>query len=92
MLNGSSPLQSSTASSGGSSTRARDARERESLNSSIQSSFAPRVLAEFNAVEASPAPAAESTSNETGAARNNSMTLRYAVRMVSDHFSSLTKR
>lgn len=92
MLNGGSPLQSSTSSAGASGTRARDARERESLNSSIQSSFAPRVPAEFNAVEASPRPAAESTSSETGVARNNLMTLRYGIRMVYGHYSFLTKR
>lgn len=78
MLNGSSPLQSSASSGGGSTTRARDARERESLNTSIQSSFAARVPAEFNTVEANPAAPADTTSNDTEDPRNNTVTLRYA--------------
>jgi len=40
MLNGSSPLQRPTGS--------RDARERESLNSSIRTSFEPRIPLEFD--------------------------------------------
>ncbi|KAJ5379509.1 GTP cyclohydrolase 1 [Penicillium cosmopolitanum] len=75
MINGSSPLQSSSSPGGG--TRARDARERESLNTSIQSSFAPRVPVGFEAEEekqdpestqAGPAPAVDapaSTSQNT---------------------------
>ncbi|KAJ5689259.1 GTP cyclohydrolase 1 [Penicillium macrosclerotiorum] len=59
MLNGSSPLQASTPA--GSGTRVRDARERESLNSSIRSSFAPRIPAEFTPVEPASHPAEEST-------------------------------
>lgn len=85
MLNGSSPLQSSTSSGGGSSTRARDARERESLNSSIQSSFAPRIPVEFNNItEARPTPASDNTSGEIGPVRSNTMTLRYAVCAIVD--------
>ncbi|KAH1521873.1 hypothetical protein KXX06_006367 [Aspergillus fumigatus] len=45
LLNGSSPLHPSN------STGGRDARERESLNSSIRSSFAPRIPAEFHLPE-----------------------------------------
>jgi GTP cyclohydrolase I len=45
LLNGSSPLHPSN------TTGVRDARERESLNSSIRSSFAPRIPAEFNLPE-----------------------------------------
>ena len=75
MLNGSSPLHSST--SPGSSTRSRDIRERESLNSSIRSSFAPRVPAEFDTQEEErlSAPTANSVANETGAA-HGTLTLR----------------
>ncbi|KAJ5461461.1 GTP cyclohydrolase 1 [Penicillium daleae] len=61
MLNGSSPLQSSTAA--GSGTRTRDIRERESLNSSIRCSFAPRVPAEFEGLDAKAPPAGESTAS-----------------------------
>ncbi|KAJ5176861.1 GTP cyclohydrolase 1 [Penicillium canariense] len=63
MLNGSSPLQSSTGAGGG--TRVRDARERESLNTSIRSSFAPRVPAEFDFVEAKSDPAGEVAGEST---------------------------
>lgn len=59
MFNGSSPLQS--ASSPGTGTRVRDARERESLNSSIRSSFAPRIPAGFQTEE-------DPKSNEDGPA------------------------
>ncbi|PLB51935.1 GTP cyclohydrolase I [Aspergillus steynii IBT 23096] len=45
LLNGGSPLQPSL--------RSRDARERESLNSSIMSSFAPRIPVEFDSSESS---------------------------------------
>lgn len=45
LLNGSSPLHPSN------STGGRDARERESLNSSIRSSFAPRIPAELHLPE-----------------------------------------
>lgn len=41
------------------SMNSRDARERESLNSSIRSSFAPRIPVEFESSE--PHPAVEST-------------------------------
>lgn len=54
MLNGSSPLQRH-------STGGRDARERESLNSSIRTSFEPRVPFEFDSKH-------ESTEAEVGAA------------------------
>ncbi|KAJ5573753.1 GTP cyclohydrolase 1 [Penicillium hispanicum] len=76
MLNGSSPLHSST--SPGSGARVRDSRERESLNSSIRSSFAPRVPAEFDLIEeeaSSAAPTTDSAANETGAV-HSTMTLR----------------
>lgn len=43
MLNGSSPLQRSTGS--------RDSRERESLNTSIRSSFEPRIPIDFESPE-----------------------------------------
>ncbi|CEJ60419.1 Putative GTP cyclohydrolase I [Penicillium brasilianum] len=65
MLNGSSPLQSSTAAGG--VTRVRDNRERESLNSSIRSSFAPRVPPEFESLEAGSHPAGEHTAASTAA-------------------------
>ncbi|KAJ5708920.1 GTP cyclohydrolase 1 [Penicillium malachiteum] len=71
MLNGSSPLQAS--SSPGSGTRARDARERESLNSSIRSSFAPRVPAELGfdveGATATAAPTDDATAREAGIAQ-----------------------
>ncbi|KAK9855544.1 hypothetical protein MYU51_002065 [Penicillium brevicompactum] len=54
MLNGSSPLQRS-------STSGRDSRERESLNSSIRTSFEPRIPLEFD-------PRAETNGAEAGAA------------------------
>jgi len=85
MLNGSSPLQSS--SSPGSGTRARDARERESLNSSIRSSFAPRVPVGFETTEdensestpAGPAPAGASTASASDTAvHHGALSLRYA--------------
>lgn len=80
MLNGSSPLQSSTAA--GSGTRVRDNRERESLNSSIRSSFAPRVPAEFESLEAGSRPAGEPTAStaatEAGAAQT-ALSLRYVL-------------
>ncbi|KAJ6022186.1 GTP cyclohydrolase 1 [Penicillium herquei] len=70
MLNGSSPLQSS--SSPGSGTRARDARERESLNTSIRSSFAPRVPAglgfDVEDATATVAPTDDATAREAGIA------------------------
>lgn len=80
MLNGSSPLQSSTAA--GSGTRVRDNRERESLNSSIRSSFAPRVPAEFENIEAGSHPAgvptASTAATEAGAAQT-ALSLRYVL-------------
>jgi GTP cyclohydrolase I len=81
MINGNSPLQSSTAagSGSGSGTRVRDARERESLNSSIQSSFAPRVPIEFDNLEAGPSHPRDPTSSESAAAASthSTLTLRY---------------
>lgn len=85
MLNGSSPLQSSA--SPGSGARARDARERESLNSSIRSSFAPRIPVGFEPAEeedpessrAGPAPADDSpasASNNTPTAQHGALSLR----------------
>jgi GTP cyclohydrolase I len=79
MLNGNSPLQSSTAPGSGSGTRVRDARERESLNSSIQSSFAPRVPIEFESLDTGSAPAGHATASEIAADASNhsTLTLRY---------------
>lgn len=76
MLNGSSPLQ--TASSPGSGTRARDARERESLNSSIRSSFAPRVPAGlgFDVEAATAHPTDDATAREAGPA-HQTLAIRY---------------
>lgn len=76
MLNGNSPLQSSTAPGPGSGNRVRDTRERESLNSSIQSSFAPRVPIEFDSLEAGSAPAGDSTAHEAASA-HSTLTFRY---------------
>lgn len=79
MLNGSSPLQSSTAAGG--VTRVRDNRERESLNSSIRSSFAPRVPPEFESLEAGSHPVGEPTAASTAAteagAAQTALSLRY---------------
>jgi len=80
MLNGNSPLQSSSAPGSGSGTRVRDANERESLNSSIQSSFAPRIPVEFNSFEGRSAPAGDTTASETASEAANhrsELTLRY---------------
>ncbi|OQD73400.1 hypothetical protein PENDEC_c015G03725 [Penicillium decumbens] len=71
MLNGNSPLQSSSAPGSGSGTRVRDANERESLNSSIQSSFAPRIPVEFNSLEGRSAPAGDTTASETASEAAN---------------------
>lgn len=78
MLNGSSPLQSS--SSSGSGNRTRDARERESLNTSIRSSFAPRVPAGlgFDVEDAQPAPPDDATLREEGAT-HGALAIRYAL-------------
>ncbi|KAJ5908545.1 hypothetical protein N7495_001227 [Penicillium taxi] len=70
MLNGSSPLQlsSSSGSGSGTGTRTRDARERESLNSSIKSSFTPRIPVEFessNEATLAPAPAPTAADDPT---------------------------
>ncbi|KAJ5280331.1 hypothetical protein N7478_005703 [Penicillium angulare] len=67
MLNGGSPLQSSSGPSTG--TTARDVRERESLNSSIRSSFAPRVPAGLGFdVEAAATPSDDATVREAAEA------------------------
>jgi GTP cyclohydrolase I len=58
MLNGSSPLQRS-------STGHRDERERESLNSSIRSSFEPRVPLQFEAETGTGAGAVPTESTST---------------------------
>lgn len=61
MLNGSSPLQRSTGS--------RDSRERESLNTSIRSSFEPRIPVEFESPETETETKTETKAEtETGAA------------------------
>lgn len=84
MLNGGSPLHTSTGS--GSGTRVRDARERESLNTSIRSSFAPRVPAGFDSLgetetdsAGNAGPAADNTENTTNepTPAHSAMTLRY---------------
>lgn len=80
MLNGSSPLQSST--TAGSGTRVRDNRERESLNSSIRSSFAPRVPAEFESIDARSQPADQPTASTAATEAGSTQTalsLRYAL-------------
>ncbi|KAJ5223696.1 GTP cyclohydrolase 1 [Penicillium chermesinum] len=76
MLNGSSPLQSST--SPGKTSRARDARERESLNSSIRSSFAPRVPLGFESLEdsESAAPTDDATRREEVGVSHNTLAIR----------------
>lgn len=78
MLNGGSPLQSST--TAGSGTRVRDNRERESLNSSIRSSFAPRVPPEFESIGSHPAdqPTASTAATEAESTQT-ALSLRYAV-------------
>ncbi|KAL4894492.1 hypothetical protein BDV59DRAFT_175570 [Aspergillus ambiguus] len=58
LLNGGSPLQSSSS--------GRGARERESLNSSIRSSFAPRVPVEFDLPETAAHPGSSSVDNSDG--------------------------
>ncbi|KAF9887326.1 hypothetical protein FE257_010321 [Aspergillus nanangensis] len=55
LLNGGSPLNSP------SSPRGRDARERESLNTSILSSFAPRIPVEFDVPEATASSASHAS-------------------------------
>lgn len=90
MLNGSSPLQSST--TAGTGARARDNRERESLNSSIKSSFAPRVPAEFEAIETNSSTDAQTTSAAATAAVNSesTLTLRYANSLMKHHGATAT--
>ncbi|EHA28493.1 GTP cyclohydrolase 1 [Aspergillus awamori] len=61
MLNGGSPLHASTSPS----TSSRDARERESLNSSILSSFTPRIPVEFNLPASAAHPSGESLVDDT---------------------------
>lgn len=80
MLNGSSPLHPTTG--------VRDERERESLNSSIRSSFAPRVPAEFNSPEIGSAVADESSA--TGVVRNP-VIVRYAPSTLSHNSMSFDK-
>ncbi|KAJ5919978.1 GTP cyclohydrolase 1 [Penicillium verhagenii] len=68
MLNGSSPLQSSSGT--GTGNRTRDARERESLNTSIRSSFAPRVPVglgfDVEEAQSAPPPSDDATVREEG--------------------------
>jgi GTP cyclohydrolase I len=71
MLNGSSPLQRTTGT--------RDARERESLNSSIRTSFEPRIPLQFEASETNPATATET---ETGAAAQATSSASVPIRNV----------
>lgn len=79
MLNGSSPLQAST--SPGKSSKVRDARERESLNSSIRSSFAPRVPVGFDSVEESDAaaPTDDATPHEEAGTSLGALAIRYDI-------------
>ncbi|KAF7116316.1 hypothetical protein CNMCM5793_004482 [Aspergillus hiratsukae] len=65
LLNGSSPLHPSN------TTGVRDARERESLNSSIRSSFAPRIPAEFNLPEIETRRVSDAAETYNGAARDS---------------------
>ncbi|KAL5355312.1 hypothetical protein BJX96DRAFT_141086 [Aspergillus floccosus] len=58
LLNGGSPLHPSSS--------GRDARERESLNTSIRSSFAPRIPAEFDLPESAAHPVSASLANDDG--------------------------
>lgn len=88
MINGSSPLQSSSSPGGG--ARARDARERESLNTSIRSSFAPRVPVGFEVEEESeedpeptqagpaPADASPASTSQATTAQHGALSIRYA--------------
>ncbi|KAL3478377.1 hypothetical protein BJX99DRAFT_224387 [Aspergillus californicus] len=64
LINGGSPLQPSLAS--------RDARERESLNTSIRSSFSPRIPAEFDLPESNSSMADHASSYDSP--RRNSTT------------------
>jgi GTP cyclohydrolase I len=64
LLNGSSPLHPSN------TTGVRDARERESLNSSIRSSFAPRIPAEFNLPEIETHPVSDAADTYNGPVRH----------------------
>ncbi|OQE24825.1 hypothetical protein PENFLA_c009G07534 [Penicillium flavigenum] len=64
MLNGSSPLQRST--------NSRDSRERESLNTSIRSSFEPRIPLEFESPKTETKTETEGD-NETGATPTQSV-------------------
>ncbi|KAL2010615.1 hypothetical protein VTN00DRAFT_6422 [Thermoascus crustaceus] len=61
LLNGSSPLSNCTS--------ARDARERESLNSSIRSSFTPRTPAEFNSSSAGTMSQSNGATSASGVTR-----------------------
>ncbi|EAW24321.1 GTP cyclohydrolase I [Aspergillus fischeri NRRL 181] len=65
LLNGSSPLHPSNTTGG------RDARERESLNSSIRSSFAPRIPAEFNLPETETHHVSDAADTYNGPVRNS---------------------
>ncbi|KAL2220298.1 GTP cyclohydrolase I [Thermoascus aurantiacus ATCC 26904] len=63
LLNGSSPLSNSTS--------ARDARERESLASSIRSSFTPRTPAEFDSPSARTMSQSNDATSASGVARES---------------------
>jgi GTP cyclohydrolase I len=71
LLNGGSPLNNTSVAS-------RDARERESVQTSIRSSFAPRIPAEFDLPE-SDAPAADHASSYDSPRRRSSVVTKYAV-------------
>lgn len=70
LLNGSSPLSNSTS--------ARDARERESLASSIRSSFTPRTPAEFDSPSAGTMSQSNDATSASGVARESNPA-RYTV-------------
>lgn len=74
MLSGSSPLQRSTGS--------RDARERESLNSSIRTSFEPRIPLSFSDETETPDAEAESTQSTSATA---SVPIRSVVPVRYEH-------
>ena len=77
MLNGSSPLHVSTGS--------RHARERESLNSSILSSFTPRIPVEFDLPASAAHPSGESLSLVDDTPRGSSSKYAVSCMMISAH-------
>ncbi|KAJ9207279.1 hypothetical protein DTO164E3_553 [Paecilomyces variotii] len=87
LINGSSPLSGSTAT--------RDSRERENLNSSIRSSFHPRVPAEFDSSSTESMSNSNSVSNADAGTASHSLeptrpTLRDPARDPRDEAAPLT--